>query len=507
MKKVISLILCIVMAATLFVACGEKEISDNPDEHVTLKWVTRGPGKLEDSEKVWAEFNKMLAEYLPNTTVEFQMIPSADYVEKFRLMSAAQEPVDICWVSFNQNFVEEVGKGSYMDITDLIEEYGQDMKAGFPDWLLDLTTVDGRIYAIPNYQMMAFPSGFGVPVEHIEKGWIDLEKAEEVFCSGDVPHKEDYKIFEDYLTKVQESGEDVKYVASNFLSEAIKFKYGLPYMGVEEIVCNAVFLRDGDDFKVYDRLTDFPENNEYYGLINEWNKKGFIRSDILEKPAEKASDYLLWSQHEFIGSEETLSKSAGRPMEIFTYMPESYVPYKGSSTNTAIAAQSKHPERAMQLLNLLNSEKGKDLLNLLAFGIEGEHYEKLSENRIKWLEPENPGSSSNRYGYEVWALGNALVAYETDANPEGWNDYCENEINAKATISRLKGFSLDTKPIQLEIAQYNAKWKEYTYLEKAAPDNWEELIAERNAQLKKAGSDKIVAEVQRQVDEWLKTQK
>ena len=42
------------------------------------------------------------------------------------------------------------------------------------------------------------------------------------------------------------------------------------------------------------------------------------------------------------------------------------------------------------------------------------------------------------------------------------------------------------------------------YLEKGATANYKELLKERNEKLKQAGSEKIVAEVQRQIDEWVK---
>ncbi len=511
MKRKLSLVLCVLMSIVMLSSCGSKEITkDNADEQVTLKWVFGGPGKLEDSDRVWEEFNKRLPEYLPNTKVEFEVIPHAEYSEKWRLMSAAKEAVDVVWVSYAQNFVDEVGKGAYMDMTELVEEYGSEMKEGFPDWLLDLTTIDGKIYAVPNYQMMAIPYGFGIDEEHIQKGWFDMEKAESIFNSGETPHISNYKIFEDYLAKVHASGEDVKYVSKAFLSEGVKWKIGFPHMGIEPIICNAVITRKGDDYKIYDILTDFPENYEYYDMLHEWYKKGYIRSDILENPEEKNSNVLLVGSSCYLGSNERLSMQTGRNLKIFKSNDFSYVPYKGSSTNTAIAANSKHPARAMQLINLMNCKRGTDLINLLCYGFEGEHYEKTEEdngNRINWLGAGIPGSSSNKYGYENWAVGNSMVTFTTQNDPIGWNEYCEEEINQKATVSRLAGFSLDTTPIQLEIAQYNAKMQEYTYLNMGTTENYKELLAERNARLKEAGSEKIVKEVQRQVDEWLKTKK
>lgn len=158
----------------------------------------------------------------------------------------------------------------------------------------------------------------------------------------------------------------------------------------------------------------------------------------------------------------------------------------------------------MQLLNLMNSKKGAPLLNMATFGIEGKHYKKISENHIEFLGGSTIGSSNNKYGYENWALGNALDTYTTQYNFDGWNEYIDKEINKKAVPSCLTGFTLDTTPIKLEIAQYQAIMKEYEYLDAGTTPNYKEKLEERNKKLKDGGSDKIVEEVQRQINEWLK---
>lgn len=506
-KRMFLAVMACMIAVSCLSGCRSSAQKTNADEQVELHWVFGGPGKLEDSDRVWSAFNEQLSASLPNTTVRFTCIPHADYAEKWRLMSAAQEACDIAWVSWALDFVEEVSKGSYMDITELVQEYGQDMLAGFPDWLLELTTIDGKVYAIPNYQMMASPTGFSIDKHHVDNGWLDIRAAEEMFTSGKELHKEDYKIFENYFDKVQASGESVRYISSQFLSRGIKQVIGMPPGKTETIVCNAVIKRFDDDYKVYDILTDFPDSYEYYDLVSEWYKKGYIRPDILENPTENEGDYLLWWTSIFKGSAERVSLKQGKPMEVFTADDSLYISHKGSSTNTAIAANSKHPDRAMQLLNIMNSKKGADLLNLLSYGFEGEHYKKVSDDRIEWLGSGVPGSSDNRYGYENWALGNALITYTTQNDPEGWNEYLHNDINMHATMSRLGGFSVDLKPIKMKIAQYNAVLKEYEYLDKGTTDNYKELLEERNAKLKEAGSEDIVKEVQRQIDEWATAQK
>ncbi len=506
MKKklvLLTLIMCLLVTGC-FTGCGTKKTASN-DEEVTLTWIFGGPGKLEDSERVWAEFNKELQKHIPNTTIEFEVISHDEYAEKWKLINAGQEDADIVWISWALNFADEVAKGSFMDITDLVNEYGQDMMAEFPDYLLDLTTINGRIYGIPCYQMMTAPLGVAVDASHVEKGWFNIEEIEGIFNAGRTITKEDYKVYEEYIKKVQESGEKVKYISSDFLSREIMQKIGLPYGGLESITCNAAIARLGDDYKVYNTLTDFPENYDYFDLVNEWYKKGYIRKDILENPTENRGDYLLqWTQCLKDVDNRLPLQYGNKPMKACKTHDLLYVGFNASSTNTGISSHSKNPERAMQVINLMNSSKGKDLLNLLSYGIEGEHYKKIDDEKIEWLGEATPGSSQNRYGYENWALGNALTSYITEGYPEGWNKYIDEEINKKAEISRLAGFSLDQTPIAKEIAQYQTVIQEFKYLEKGTTANYKELLEKRNAKLKKAGSDKIVAEVQKQLDAWVK---
>ena len=508
MKKrflVLALVVCLLVTGCLAGCNGKKQASS--DAEVTLTWIFGGPGKLKDSDRVWAEFNEKLKEYIPNTTIEFEVISHDEYAERWKLINAGQEDADIVWISWALNFADEVAKGAFMDMTDLVAQYGQDIKAELPEWLLDLTTVNGRIYGVPCYQMMASPIGFAVDTSHVEKGWLNIEEVEKLFNTDKTFAKEDYKIIEDYIEKVQSSGEKVKYISSDFMKRQVQERIGLPYGGLEPITCNAAIVKMGDDYKVYDTLTDFPENYDYYDLMSEWYEKGYIRKDILENPTEKTGDYLLSWTSVFKGTEERLEKTYNKPMKPCLTNDYLYVGYNASSTNTGISAHSKNPERAMQVINLMNSSKGKELLNLLVYGLEGEHYEKINDEQINWLGESAPGASANKYGYQNWALGNTMNTYTTQADPVGWNKYIDEEINKQATISRLAGFSLDQTPIAKEIAQYQAVKKEYEYLDKGTISNYKELISERNEKFKKAGSDKIVAEVQRQVDEWVKNNK
>lgn len=508
-KQTIAIMLALVLIlGTVFTGCGKKTVSDNADDVVTLKWILPGPGQQKDSEMVWKEFNKKLAEYLPNTTVEFEVIPNSDFAEKWRLMAAANEEVDLVWVGWMLNLYEEVQKGSLLAIDEYLPSV-PDLTNEIPEHIINLGRINGKLYCVPNYQIMTnLPYGTKTQGELAEK-YLDAEKITKNFDKAEAPTKEDYKVFEEYLEKLSAAGKLQKGVSKTFITSILGRIGGLG--NYEEVIAgNAVIDRRDPELKVYNSLTDFPDKNAKYEIANDWYKKGYIRKDVLSvqdysADENKKDGYVLWSHSCFANDSETQTKRYGFPILSVPTFQDIYIPATRPASNTGIARTCKNPERAMKLLELMNTQKGAELYNLLTFGIEGVHYEKTDkENIINYLEPSAPGSADNAYGFYNWAIGNIFNGYETQYDVEGWNDYILNDVNGKATPSPLIGFTLDTSEIKLELAQYNAIFAEYEYLALGANDNWEELLAERDAKLKKAGSDKIVEEVRRQIEQWKK---
>ena len=77
------------------------------------------------------------------------------------------------------------------------------------------------------------------------------------------------------------------------------------------------------------------------------------------------------------------------------------------------------------------------------------------------------------------------------------------EVNEKARGSKLQGFTLDTDPIKTELAQVTAVVNEYKKsLNSGAVPDAMKVYEEFQQKLVTAGDDKIVAEIQRQIDEW-----
>ncbi|MDD6484942.1 MAG: ABC transporter substrate-binding protein [Clostridiales bacterium] len=503
-KKILALAAA---SAMLLSGCGAQNTADVEDEQVTLKWIFVGPGEQKDSQKVWDKFNEELANYLPNTTVEFECIASADYAEKWKLASASQEDLDIVWHGWMLPYASEVKKGSYLELDELIDKVAPSIKEEIPEAIMDKQRVDGKLYSIPcMQQMVSYVSSLDFPIDIYEKykDKINPEELTAFFSSKETMDKESWDKIEEYIKLIKDGG-DLKKGVFGFADHVEK--------GYEWISNPYKIKADGDDYTPIN-LYRTPEYKTFVEVYADWFSKGYIRKDILTAEnvgnevyeVKGGGNYLVGQGYMPTQSEIDTKKAAGSTAYVkIPFESEHYIPYAASASNTAISINSKHPERAMKLIELMNTEKGKDLYNLLVYGIEGEHYTKVNDAEIQPIGYTSQPTSESPYGQYRWAIGNTFNGYEIymeDKSPTLKNEFIKN-VNDSARSSKLQGFTLDTDPIKIELAQVTAVVGEYkTSLNSGAAADPMGLYNEFQEKLIAAGDDKIVEEIQRQIDEW-----
>lgn len=471
------------------------------NEPVTLKWLMIGPGKQQDADKVWEEFNRRLQSYLPNTSVEFEVITLEEYAEKWKLIAAAGEQVDIAWTGWLIPYVDEVNNGAYRALDELIDEYAPDIKDAIPAWLLDVARVDGTLYSIPHYQVST-DIRYGLRIPSKLSAYIDAEAAQAAFYQYGADSQEALAVIEQYLQQAKDNGQLQKGPSLTMMEFFLT--------NHDTIVDPFVLDEDYSNPTVLNKYAS-AKAKRLYDTMRDWFQKGLVRQDILSLQNPRQDEgledgYIAWT-HSIVGdAAATDSASYGFPIDVIPMQEHYKISRLQSSTSTTIPRSAKHPERAMQLLNLMHTEKGKDLYNLLVWGLEGEHYNKTSDKRIETIGYAGQGDSNAKYGLWKWAVGNVFLSYETQTDAEGYMDMIEG-YHAGAIISPLMGFKPDTEDVQTELAQIRAVAAEFhnSLLSGAIPDH-EQRYEEFMAKLETAGSVKVQEELQRQVDEYLANQ-
>ena len=181
------------------------------------------------------------------------------------------------------------------------------------------------------------------------------------------------------------------------------------------------------------------------------------------------------------------------------------------SAGTAISAKCAEPERAMMILNLVNTDS--ELATMMRFGVKDEHYIVNDDGKMLFEGSKRNSGERADWGYYYWyaaPIGNLLIvnAPEGLTGPDGVMLTEMERYNNEAVIPTHMGFVLDVNPISNEIAATTNVVMEYRdiirngQLESQA--EVDATVDEFVAKLKANNVDKIVEEVQKQVDEWKK---
>lgn len=477
-KKYLTLVLTLVLALMLStIGCSplKRNNDANNEKSSNLTWYVLSK-KQPDESVVFEKLNEKIKEKL-NVTVKFEVLDTSAYNDKMNLVIASGEPWDICFTSnWINKFYPNTSKGAYLPLDELLVKSAANLKKSLPDYVWNPVKVNGKIYAVPNFQVMFRQNTLMVQKDLANKYNLNPQSIKKI------------QDFEPFLEKIKKNEPDL-FPFQNYSPDGYYYEYVQPTKVVIKV--------GAQDYKAYNWY-ETKEYKEFIELKRDWFKKGYIRQDAAtvtnDSVDARGGKYAVIYGNYKPGGLEELSAAHGREY-IEIPMSEPYMTADAGNTSlNAINMNSKNPEKAIKLLELMNTDK--EMYNLMCFGIEGVHYDKISDNRIKVKE------NSKYWPNMSWAFGNQFNAYLTEAQQPGiWEETIR--LNETAKKSVLTGFIFNTEPVKNELSQMATVIKEYGVLNVGVVDI-EPLYSEFLAKYKKVGADKVLSEVQRQIDEWVK---
>ena len=173
----------------------------------------------------------------------------------------------------------------------------------------------------------------------------------------------------------------------------------------------------------------------------------------------------------------------------------------------AISSMCAHPDRAMEVLELLNTDTY--VATTMRFGIEGTHWVRDEEGKITFEGTIN----ERRDVYYRW-YGNEIGGMSAVEVPEinGGQAFIDllHQYNDSATLTDHLGFVFDTTNVSNEVAACNNVYSEYkNNLQNGLYESQEEteaMLDEFLAKLQANGLDTLKTECQAQIDAWTAAQ-
>ena len=468
-KKTAAIVLSVLIIAS---GCNEKpEEANNDSGTPVLTWITVGSEQA-DLERVLEEANKIIEPAI-GARLDLQFIDGASYEERIKMYMASGNTFDICFTSnWLNDYQKAVTSGGFADITEYVENSPGLMET-IPEYVLDSARIDGKLYGVPNVQVMTHPISLNIDMTIASKYDFDFSTVKTV---NDI---------EPYLKMVKEGSPDVYPYRSLNMDMWVEPEYEFV---IED--SNVVIKKDGSSHKLMLQF-DLEEFKTGLYTTRDWYLKGYIRQDV-SSMGDDTADYEMGKYAVNNGSWKPGSEASELRPTKYILLHEPYLKRQGAlQTVLAVGAKSRYPEKAVKLIELMNTNK--ELYNLICFGIEGIHYNFVNN---KVVTVENSGYNPN---YD-WCFGNQFNAYIRQGAPDDvWEQ--TKKMNDEAPKSPLLGFVPDLKPIMNELLQISSVNDEYAIYKVGADDPknyWDEYMNK----LELAGQQTVLDELQRQVDEF-----
>ena len=88
-----------------------------------------------------------------NATVKLNLVDWSTYDQKINVVLASGDPCDLLFTAtWAANIYQNIAKGSFEPLDDLINQYASAVKTIVPPIFWDVVKVKGKIYAVPDFQ-------------------------------------------------------------------------------------------------------------------------------------------------------------------------------------------------------------------------------------------------------------------------------------------------------------------------------------------------------------------
>ena len=487
-------LLCTCLVALLLSgACASLAAAEQPI--VKLTWATAPMTAPIDYAKVMEKLNAITREKL-GVEVDIR------YYDNDMLQNAmlSGETFDMYYSStWYNNFNQAVSIGYFADITDKVKEWTPKLYAAIDPRAWEMAkSSDGRLYAIPissdfaniNYitydAKFARDNGFKIP-ERI-KSWNELTD----FL---VAHK---KALPEGEYPVMLTG------AAAGLESSFDFIDRDAMIGVKF-----------GDTKVVTCFDD-PEVMDRYRVLHKWMNMGLINPDAATQTSVDQKHHHIkfetaWPGYDFSPS---YGYEAGVTCFCGPYLSTDSVQRNLTAFSVTLAEDEAKFKKALEYQEFVNTDQ--EYRDILACGIPGEHFNYVD---IKNDDGTVAGrgiirTELGKSNYIVWPFTQGLQFLRTPEVDEKQLDgtYAKPVLNLKerydkmietAPVSAISGFTFNSEKFDKELAQIQAVKSEYYTRIASGTIDPDTAVPEMLGKMNAVGLKDIIAEAQKQLDEYL----
>ena len=422
--------------------------------------------------------------------VEVEIVRESD-PEKLNLAMNSGEQWDLVnYHTFSGGLSALVANGMAAPIDDLVAEYGQDAVAAVGEDMLRTGMVDGVLYSIPSVSVYANAYGMAISQDILDELSIDPESLK----TWDDIHEA--------LLQMKEAHPDKYPVVTAWENGGMQKTFAFDNLGTGFWDALGVLENCADGSTT---VVNMYETDSYRALCErmyQWNQEGLLMPDATTTTT--ATKDLIgtvgYATFENITPSKRQELASGNywgdgKKGVAVQVVDPFICSDAGGSSFFIPAVSEHKEKAMQLWNLLYTDK--ELCDILTYGIEGKDFEYTDDTHTVVRQLDN-----STYDVFGWSWPNQSIAATLEGvDKDIWTQ--NKEFEAGAAVSPALGFKFDTSAVMNEITACNNVIAKYEPGLRWGELNPDETLPVFNKELYDAGLQTIMDEKQRQLDEFL----
>ena len=464
---------------------SQTQSQEPSNETVNLIYYTIGDPD-NDLANVNTALNELLKEKI-NVTIQYNKIAWGDYGTKISSLVNSGSAFDVAFATGPDqgDYVGNSRKGAWLPLDDYLKEgaIGADMGKAINPVLLEGVKIDGVTYGIPSNKEVAVPDWWMYPKELVDKYKINIK---------------DYKTLESLeplLKNIKENETD--WLPMELNKNAHNYFAIDGYEWVIDRTCPLMVKSDDKDLKIVNIFeTDLAKST--LETLHKYYEAGYINEDAAVSDVEN----LVKDKKTFwkcagggVGAETSWSNDRGYDVVANQVTPSVVTTESSRGGIMCVNKLTKNPDAAVKFLNALNTDA--EVRNMMNYGVEGKNY-NLVDGQVEVIPDTYAGV---QYTQGNWFILKTRVGQDKDL----WDQF--QAFNSEAKKSEALGFTPDKTKIDNQLAAIaTVVGKYYAGLMTGTTDPATEL-PKFQQELKDAGVDTVMEELQNQITAWKAAQK
>jgi len=479
----------IVFAACILTECGKNiETRENQYDITELTWYQVGDSQKDD-QMVLDKANQYIQKKI-GVKLNIIKVGWGDYSQKMQVAINTDDTWDLCFTcSWTNDYLQNVQKGAFLELDGLLETQGKQMYEQIDDRFWEAARVGGKIYGVPsekeigNYPMWVFTK------EYVDK--------------YDIPYKEIHSLedLEPWLKLIKEKEPDIvpMYLTKDYTAPT--------YM---DIIQDPVGVEYDDETLTVKNVFETEKMRDVLKTMRRYYQAGYINQDAPIASDDKSVRRFVTKGDGQPYAELAWGKALGYEVVVSPIMDIKITNASARGAMTAVNKNSGHPGKAVELLNLINTDAY--LRNLLNYGIEGVHWtrEKADEKELEAVKGKEyvcdfrvklDEDRAEDYSVPYWVQGGLFRTYVLDNEPlDKWSTF--KQYNDESVEVPSFGFDFDLEPVSVQVSAFRNVLDEFGKALYTGSVDPEKYLPQLLKKLEAAGIKDVIREMQRQMDEW-----